>query len=71
MKNKGGLYYKEQINVKRLNSAFCFIERLEYRPLEREAGHVYVTNDSEIIKVTWLIIKHFYLNTPKEWKNSL
>ena len=24
MKNKGGLYYKEQINVKRLNSAFYF-----------------------------------------------
>ncbi len=28
MKNKGGLYYKKQINVKRLNSAFYFIERL-------------------------------------------
>lgn len=28
MKNEGELYYKEQINVKRLNSAFYFIERL-------------------------------------------
>ncbi len=28
MKNKGELYYKKQINVKRLNSVFYFIERL-------------------------------------------
>ena len=28
MKNKGGLYYKKQINVKRLNSASYFVERL-------------------------------------------
>ncbi len=28
MKNKGELYYKEQINVKRLNSATYFAERL-------------------------------------------
>ena len=28
MKNEGGLYYKQQINVKRLNSAFYFVGRL-------------------------------------------
>ncbi len=28
MKNEGELYYKEQINVKRLNPASYFVERL-------------------------------------------